>query len=313
MGKTSIEWCDVTWNPVRGCSRVSEGCRNCYAERQAARFAGPGKPFEGFVHIVNGHPAWTGKVELVEDHLEDPLHWRKPQRVFVNSMSDLFHENLSLDDVARIFAVMALCPQHTFQILTKRPERMLGYCGLAASDPDAYLWAWCDTFDVPIWLIPPEPQSETWPLRNVWLGVSVEDRENKLRIDLLRQTPAAIRFLSIEPLLEDIGELDLTGIHQVIVGGESGPRARPFDIQWARDIIAQCKAANVAVFLKQVGSAPVSVADRISHRGDTTKRLRWCYRYLTDKKGGDMSEWPEDVRVREFPNVVSVEREAGTV
>ena len=135
----------------------------------------------------------------------------------------------------------------------------------------------------------------------------------QIRIDLLRQTPAANRFLSIEPLLEDIGELDLTGIHQVIVGGESGPRARPFDIQWARDIIAQCKAANVAAFLKQVGSAPVSVADRISHRGDTTKRLRWCYRYLTDKKGGDMSEWPEDVRVREFPNVVSVEREAGTV
>ena len=99
-----------TWNPAKGCSRVSEGCRNCYAERQAAGFAGPGKPFEDFVHIVNGHPAWTGKVELVEDHLEDPLHWRKPQRVFVNSMSDLFHENLSFDDVARIFAVMALCP-----------------------------------------------------------------------------------------------------------------------------------------------------------------------------------------------------------
>ena len=124
---TSIEWTDATWNPVRGCSRVSEGCRECYAEKTGGRFCAPGKPFDGFVKITKSGPRWTGKVELVEKHLMDPLKWKQPKRIFVNSMSDLLHEKLSDEAIDRVFAVMALCPQHTFQVLTKRPARMLAY------------------------------------------------------------------------------------------------------------------------------------------------------------------------------------------
>ena len=295
MGKTSIEWCDLTWNPIRGCSRVSRGCEHCYAERQAARFTKklvvidekghhhippverPG-PFAGFVHSVNGHPAWTGKVELIEKHLLDPLHWRKPQRVFVNSISDLFHEALPDEAIDRVFAVMAIT-QHTYQVLTKRPEWTLRYLTSDANQMDT-----CMHEDVLVQrLYDVCSHGHSWPLKNVWLGVSVEDRENKRRIDLLRQVPAAIRFLSVEPLLEDIGELDLTGIHQVIVGGESGPRARPFDVQWARNILAQCKAAGVACFYKQ-GAA----SNACQH----------------DRKGGHFECFPPDVQVRIFPHAV---------
>ena len=205
MGKQregGIAWTDRTWNPVRGCSRVSEGCRNCYAERQAARFASPGVgiigaakaipsersaaypagPFYGFVQITNGHPQWTGKVELVEKHLEDPLHWRKPCKVFVNSMSDLFHEALPVVDIKSVFDVMRAAHWHTYQILTKRAARMLEIVG---------------------WL--KQQYDDVYPLPNVWLGVSVEDQATAdERIPLLLETPAAVRFVSYEPALSGV-------------------------------------------------------------------------------------------------------------
>lgn len=300
-----ISWTDETWNPTRGCSRVSPGCVNCYAERQAARFANPAGayedtgvteagPFHGFVHIVNGHPAWTGKVELIESKLLEPLHWRKPRRVFVNSMSDLFHESLPDEAIDRVFAVMAQAPQHTFQILTKRADRMLKWFSGEKDfersredhvDEAAGSFGWCHA-----------NVYGRWPLPNVWLGISVEDQKSAdERIPLLLQTPAVVRFVSYEPALGPINFESLgvcrdyrdgtseavTGLDWMIVGGESGPGARPFDIAWARNTIEQCKDAGVACFVKQLG-ANVGLP-------------------LKDRKGGEWEEWPEDMRVREFP------------
>lgn len=346
MGQTSaIEWTDATWNPVRGCSRVSPGCVNCYAERQAARFAkdsldpqGSG-PFAGFVHKVNGHPAWTGKVELVEKHLTDPLHWKQPKRIFVNSMSDLFHEALPDETIDRAFAVMALCPQHAFQILTKRPERMLEWASRKFVDGDVQVHA-NDLRDRhriawPVQLAALAGRiswdhahgleksgdaliitdTAVWPLPNVWLGVSVEDQQRAdERIPLLLQTPAAVRFVSYEPALGPVDFGDYLGHHLgccwgpvgdcdcdtkgrldwIIVGGESGPGARPFDLGWARETIAQCKAANVACFVKQLGAKP--------YKFEGYQHLK----LFQHPKGGDWSEWPEDLRVRQFPIIGAI-------
>lgn len=323
MGKTSIEWTNVTWNPVRGCSRVSEGCRNCYAERQAFRFINKREgqkiilnhgPFAGFVTKVNGHPAWTGKVELVEKHLEDPLRWREPRRVFVNSMSDLFHEALPDEVIDRVFAVMALGTHHTYQVLTKRPERALDYM-LRKRDIRETVRGILSKVRLPrIQLEIADERLRREYLPNVWLGVSVEDQATAdERIPLLLQTSAAVRFVSYEPALGPVDFNDsrdwltanavhrtsamdgrLDEIDWIIVGGESGPGARPFDIQWARNAIEQCKAAGVACFVKQVGSAPIFTWDP---EQDAVPGGR-----LRDRKGGDMAEWPEDLRVREFPN-----------
>lgn len=295
MGKTSIEWtrgddgsAGSVWNPVRGCSRLSPGCGGpnhqggCYAEKIAARFSGPGQPFEGFAERTAHGGRWIGKMALVDDMLTVPLHWKKPRRVFVNSMSDLFHADLPDEAIDKVFAVMALAPQHTFQVLTKRADRMREWS--FRNSTGGHVFHVASTMGRPL--------SGAWPLPNVWLGVSVEDRERKARIDDLRATPAAIRFLSLEPLLEDLGEIDLTGINLAIIGGESGPRSRPFALEWARSIVAQCKAAGVACFVKQLGAKP---GDRQS-TAHCHEPLR-----LKDKKGGDMSEWPEDLRVREFP------------
>lgn len=233
-----IAWTERTWNPTRGCSRISPGCVNCYAEKIASRFNGPGAPFEGFAHKVNGHAAWTGKVELIESKLLEPLSWRKPQRVFVNSMSDLFHEALSFEDIDKVFTTMIAAPQHVYQILTKRAERMREYFQSGRHDGGC------------------GPDRATYHLdQQIWLGCSVEDRQRKTRIDSLRQTPAGLRFLSIEPLLEDIGILDLRGISWVIVGYESGPRPRPAEEQWVRNIKNQCVEAGVAFFYKQAATA----------------------------------------------------------
>lgn len=212
---TGIEWTDATWNPMRGCSRVSEGCRNCYAERMAARFARPSDgydiengPFYGFVHRVNSHPAWTGKVELIPDKLLEPLSWRKPRRIFVNSMSDLFHEALPDSAIDQVFAVMALCPQHTFQVLTKRPERMREYLDgapwgmieevaeeICDKNPKARPISVADLLNI-----------DRIPLPNVWLGVSVEDQGTcDERVPVLLKTPSIIRFVSYEPALGPVG------------------------------------------------------------------------------------------------------------
>lgn len=273
---TKIEWTERTWNPIAGCSVVSPGCTNCYAMKMAHRLSHTEK-YKGLTKVVNGKPVWTGEVRQDTDALGLALRVRKPTMWFVNSMSDMFHEGVSAISLDLMFDVMRRCPQHTFQILTKRPGRMLIYTAMRQ------------------------------PLPNVWLGTSVEDRKRKDRIDVLRKVPAAVRFLSLEPLLDDLEELDLTGIHWVIVGGESGPGARPYDLQWARDIIRQCKAAGVPVFHKQVGRNPFSKTKEppFDHwalsDGPQAFDNGPFYAMLRDPKGGDPSEWPADLRVREFP------------
>lgn len=253
---TAIEWTDATWNPIRGCSRVSEGCRHCYAERVAARFSGPGQPYEGLANMTKVGPQWTGKIRLVPEKLEQPLHWRKPRMVFVNSMADLFHEDVPEDFIDQVFAVMALTPRHTYQVLTKRPERMRDYMrgrdwSDAANEVHDRL---IRRLDSPLFL-----QGEVVPpLLNIWLGVSSEDQATAdERTPLLLETPAAVRWVSAEPLL---GPIDFWGIptdwpesslRWVVVGGESGPGYRPMKIEWLESIVDECKQTNVPVFVKQ--------------------------------------------------------------
>lgn len=489
MGKTGIEWTDVTWNPTRGCSRVSEGCRNCYAERMAARFSThsyqdgdtPGGPFAGFAVMTPSGPRWTGRVELIPERLEDPLHWRKPRRVFVNSMSDLWHERLPLAAIAKVYAVMGYCYRHTFQVLTKRPENRrqaftMRSFDVAVKDEMTRLYAkHGGVASFPF----------RWPLRNVWEGVSVEDQPTAdARIPLLLQTPVAVRFVSYEPALSGVdfsrylphnpvyekqaergirlrgggergssdsgrrddlantetrlGSLEEAGsepslqeskggarlrrvlpgtgddrqaeglcpgppsgvetlqgsdpgrldnqphgrreeakpsrqsgtgepfgtagpcdpraegrsrlqpgwdqelhgeadgrrgqanpgeacfgreaignrgglrdrvsdglqnserrstLDLIIVGGESGPGARPFDIAWARSVIEQCRAAGVACFVKQLGAQPRGYSN------DRGLEDRLGVSPFDSRKGGNPLEWPKDLRVREFPEV----------
>lgn len=260
--KTGIEWTDATWNPIRGCSRVSEGCRNCYAEGVANRFKGPGQPYHGLIARTG---QWNGAVMVVEHLLDWPLRKRKPMRIFVNSMSDLFHENLPDEWIDQVFAVMALAKQHTFQVLTKRPERMLRYftdLGLRSEliGVEAEAIGGIDRHD--------EALQQRWPLPlpNVWLGVSVEDQATAdERIPLLLQTPAAVRWISAEPLL---GSVDLSpwlsanALHEidggprldwVVVGGESGRNARPMHPDWVKSLRDQCKVFDVPFLFKQHG------------------------------------------------------------
>jgi protein gp37 len=256
--KTAIEWTDATWNPVTGCSMVSEGCRNCYAATLAPRLAAMGQ--DAYTDLP-----WTKKnapknVKLHPGRLNQPLRWSKPRRIFVNSMSDLFHELVPFEFVDRVFAVMALTPRHTFQVLTKRPERMAEY---ATTEDRAQRIGAYMTLDV-ILEVPKlrglrgdemawwRREGVTWPLPNIWLGTSVEDQRVVSRVDHLRRTPAAVRFLSCEPLIGPL-DLDLEGIHWVIVGGESGRGHRPIEAQWVRDIRAQTEAAGAAFFFKQWG------------------------------------------------------------
>lgn len=230
--QSAIEWTETTWNPVRGCTRVSPGCEHCYAELQAHRFSGEGQPYEGLTRNRGNGPRWTGQLRLVEDAVEAPLHWRKPQLVFVNSMSDLFHDRVPLGFIQRVFRVMEQAEQHTFQILTKRADRL--------AEVAAEL---------------------SWP-SNVWMGVSVENVDFKWRIDRLLEVPAAVRFLSLEPLLGPLDNLALAGIHWVIVGGESGSGARPMRRTWVREIRRQCRAADVPFFFKQWGGVRKKQAGR---------------------------------------------------
>ncbi|HSQ56994.1 MAG TPA: phage Gp37/Gp68 family protein [Gemmata sp.] len=225
---TKIEWTDATWNPVRGCTKISPGCTHCYAETFAERFRG-----------VKGHPYEQGfDLRLVPEKLRDPFLWTTRKRVFVNSMSDLFHVDVPDEYIVRVARVMALADWHTYQVLTKRSERMAEMIRtrlrFAAELP------------------------------NIWWGVSVENRKHGLpRIDHLRGAPASIRFLSVEPLLEDLGEVNLTGIHWMIVGGESGAGARPMHADWVRALRDQCRAANVAFFFKQWGGVRKAKAGRV--------------------------------------------------
>lgn len=220
---SQIEWTDATWNPVTGCSKVSPGCKNCYAERMAERLRkmGLAKYAQGF------QPRYH------EEDLHLPLKWKKPKRIFVNSMSDLFHEEVPTDFIRQVADVMASASWHTFQVLTKRPERLIK-----------------------------DFSDSVWP-QNVQVGVSVESAAYFSRIDQLRRVKAATRFLSCEPLLGSLSEMDLSGIHWVIVGGESGPRARLIHSAWVREIRDQCKAANVPFFFKQWGGTNKQKAGRL--------------------------------------------------
>jgi protein gp37 len=221
---SSIEWTEATWNPVTGCDRVSAGCDHCYALTLAKRLKAMGNPR----YQVDGRPETSGPgfgVTLHWDVLALPSRWRRPRAIFVNSMSDLFHPEVPDDFVAAVFAEMGRCPRHTFQILTKRPKRMAAL--VSRIQPD--------------------------PLPNVWLGTSVESERVIDRIDALRRTPAAIRFLSLEPLLGPLPGLDLDGVDWVITGGESGAHARPVDPAWVMQIRDRCRVAGVAFFHKQWG------------------------------------------------------------
>ncbi|MGE0791290.1 MAG: DUF5131 family protein [Sandaracinaceae bacterium] len=230
--QSTIEWTETTWNPIRGCTRVSPGCERCYAESMAHRFSGPGGPYEGLTRNRGNGARWTGQLRLVEKAVDEPMRWRRPRLVFVNSMSDLFHEKAPLAFIQQVFATMQACPQHTFQILTKRADRLVDLAG-----------------------------SLPWP-PNVWMGVSVESTDFRWRIDLLRRVPAQVRFLSLEPLLGPLPDLDLDGIHWVIVGGESGAGARAVDREWIVDIRRQCRTARVPFFFKQWGGIRKKIAGR---------------------------------------------------
>jgi protein gp37 len=332
---SSIEWTDCTWNCVRGGALTSPG------------------------------PRWTGNARFVPEMLDAPLRWKKPRRIFVNSMSDLFHEDVTDEQIAAVFGVMAACPQHTFQVLTKRPERMKAWfewvAGQSAREDSVYtllLQQACRRVPGDAWekalrasgLESTYPECEPWPLPGVWLGVSCEDQQRAdERIPLLLQTPAAVKFVSCEPLLTEldlrrylhdaaarIGDtlrtnaergfsdrnaqvLEARGLSWVIAGGESGPGARPCDVLWIRRIVEQCEQARVACFVKQLGA---NVRDRADagYEGEADDtwpegtaveqlggrdqgspiRVR-----LRNRKGGDMSEFPEELRVRQFPEVRS--------
>ena len=307
--KTAIQWTDRTWTPLTGCTRVSLGCDHCYAfqlhdQRHIAWKRGRWPTAPPQYH----QPFST--VQLLPDRLIEPLRWRTPSRVFLTSMGDVFHEDLPEKYLAEIFGVMARTPQHTYQVLTKRPERMARLLNdLEWVELVAYYADWGETFF-------------PWPLPNVWLGTTVENEAAaRARLGYLRQCPAAVRFLSMEPLLEavnldfwfglrpgyewrpcvcaEISPVDrpcitcvarqdlaaASGISWVIIGGESGPHARPFDLAWARDLIGQCRAAGVPVFVKQLGA--------VWAKESGAKHAH----------GGNPDEWPEDLRVREWPTV----------
>lgn len=226
MASSAIEWTDATWNPVAGCSVISAGCTNCYAMRMAARLEAMGvRKYRNLTRKSGRRYVWTGKIRCDEASLEAPRSWAKPKRIFVNSMSDLFHEAVPTKFVERVWDVMAETPRHTYQILTKRPERMLRTI-VDRSLPS---------------------------LPHVWLGTSVEDRQVCGRIDILREVPAVVRFVSFEPLIGSVASADLTKINWVIVGGESGPNARPMLPEWVDEIESLCKSARASFFFKQWG------------------------------------------------------------
>lgn len=301
---TGISWANATWNPIRGCTRVSEGCRHCYAERVAARFSGPGQPYEGLavrkLRVISDdeqrvEARWTGDVRFVAEHLADPLRWRRPRRIFVNSMSDLFHESLTNEQIAAVFGVMAATPRHTYQVLTKRAARMRAWFEWARGEfTDQQRGIACapNTFramlDAAFEFLgqPSKPvldaawhahDDDRWPLPNVWLGVSAENQAAAdERIPDLLATPAAVRWVSAEPLLGPLdfwspgslgylrsvrrGDLntygaeillDRPGLDWIVAGCESGPGARPANVEWFRSLRDQCASAGVAFFFKQ--------------------------------------------------------------
>jgi protein gp37 len=239
MADSSIEWTDWTWNPVAGCTVITAGCTNCYAMRMAARLAAMGsEKYRGLTRKSGRRHVWTGTIRCDESALDAPRMWRKPRRIFVNSMSDLFHESVPVLFIRKVWGVMQETPRHTYQILTKRPERMVQVAR-----------------DLP-------------RIPNVWLGTSVEDNRVLHRIDALRQAPAATRFVSFEPLIGSVAGANLAEIHWAIIGGESGPRARRMDPEWVDEIEAMCRKTGTAFFFKQWGGTSKKRTGRL-FRGAT--------------------------------------------
>lgn len=227
MAETQIEWTDATWNPVAGCSLASAGCTNCYAMKMAHRLEAMGTPkYQGLTQTKGGSITWNGVVR--EDHksLSIPYKWKKPRNIFVNSMSDLFHQDVSDEFIISVWEVMQKTPQHNYQILTKRPERMKEILSKKIKKS----------------------------LPNVWVGTSIENRDVKDRISHLKMTPASIRFISFEPLIGPVGDICLDGIHWAIVGGESGSKARPIKESWIDEIYSHCMKSDTAFFFKQWGT-----------------------------------------------------------
>jgi protein gp37 len=284
---SNIEWTDETWNPTAGCSRVSPGCENCYAERQAIRMAGPKKKYQGLVRSGPKGPRWTGVVRLDRAALDIPLHWRKPRRIFVDSMSDLFHAELTDLEIAEVFAVMVVQAQHTFQVLTKRSGRMR-----ALMNDQAFA-------DLVHGLLLSAFPPFTWPPPNVMLGVSVESDDYVTRLLDLANTTAARRFVSMEPLLSEPKQiLDwIYGLDWVIVGGESGPKARVCDQTWIAAVVDRCKEMRTPCFVKQLGDRSQTVL--VDASGKLSTHVPVTPRY---SKGGNPVEWPERLRVRQWPD-----------
>ncbi len=265
-GKSKIEWTGETWNVIRSCSRVSKGCRHCYAERQAVRQCGPGKAYEGLVQMTPRGRRWTGVTRVVEELIEKPLYWRQPRTIFVNSMSDFFHETILPEDIERIWGVMERANWHTYQILTKRPERMAN---------------WMSRYNI---TAPP----------HIWLGVSAEDQKTfDYRVPYLFKIKASIRWASLEPLLNPITFANIfphpskeadnrNKLDWVVVGGESGSQARPMEFDWVRKLRDEAAVYGIPFFFKQTG--------RVLARNQGY-----------NDKGGNPEHWPEDLRIRQYP------------
>lgn len=350
MSKTGIEWTEQAWNPISGCTPVSPGCLNCYAATMAVRLHGmtlAGRKVTGYggdplATMKDGRSVFTGEVRLLDEKHDGPLRRRVPTTYFVNSMSDLFHESVPFEFIDRVFAVMALCRQHTFQVLTKRAERMAAYlAGHDRSVQDRRIdianaadrigmhrgsnKGWTKVFGRDGFYLPP------YPLPNVWIGVSAEDQTRlDERIDHLLACPAAVRFLSCEPLLGPIllpSDAKERGLGWVIVGGESGAKARPCHVGWVRDLVNQCRGLGIPVFVKQLGrfvvdrnDAGFDAEDWVGQDGTPVEKSAWPCSTLDvepmdpvvyqgapvrvrmrDSKGKVMAEWPVDLRVREVP------------
>lgn len=296
---TNIEWTEQTWNPSTGCDRISPGCDHCYALTMAKRLKGMGQA----KYQNDGDPRTSGPgfgLTVHADVLTEPLRWKKPRRIFVNSMSDLFHARVPREFLVQVFAVMAATPQHTYQILTKRPERaariLTDLCRCGAGHPPGEHFRssmeWAATSHSPTYVPGLKHGIWTaWPLPNVWIGTSIESDKYTARANHLRATPAAVRFISAEPLLGPLPSLSLRDIDWLILGGESGHGARALEPWWIADLVHEARQAGTAPFVKQLGSVwarDYTVAGKtVAAWGDT--------------KGGNPAHWPAHLNVREYP------------
>ena len=344
---TTIGWTDATWNPITGCSMISAGCTHCYAQTLAGTRMKNHWSRRGLTRKTPSGPVWNGEVRFNRKWLDQPLHWKKPRMVFVCAHADLFHEAVDDEWIDMVFAVMVMSNRHTFQVLTKRATRMRGY--LSSTDTVGRVASLVAELSTKLYgksstrIEHREDGMTGLVLRNVWLGVSVEDQANaERRIPLLLDTPAAVRWISAEPLL---GPIDLTRLKTeeltwqdalngrahsaqstwryepkldwVVVGGESGRHARRMDLQWVRKVVGECQAAQVPVFVKQLGRYPGEICkpvDATDLERANWKRNGWTHVIsgegeqwnrdlrLKDKKGSDPSEWPDDLQVQEYPS-----------